>query len=63
MMPEMDGIEAASEIGKSQDIPIIIVSSRDPPEDNGHATIVAFLVKPIKIADLEAAIARANAGA
>jgi CheY-like chemotaxis protein len=60
MMPEMDGIEAASEIAKSENIPIIIVSSHDPPEDKGHATIVAFLVKPISIHDLQAAISKAQ---
>ncbi len=59
-MPELNGIEAVSEIGKSQQIPVIVVSSHDPPEDNGHAQIVEFLVKPIKILELQAAIAKAS---
>ena len=60
LMPEMGGLEAASEIGKAHNIPIIIVSSHDPPEHDGNAEIIAFLVKPIRISDLEAAIAKAQ---
>lgn len=59
-MPEMDGIEAASEIGDSQNIPIIIVSAHDPPEEDGHAAIVDYLVKPISIPGLQAAIEKAR---
>ena len=62
-MPEMDGIEAVCEISKTQSVPIIIVSSRDPPVDKGQAAIVAFLVKPISIADLQAAIAKSQSTA
>ena len=59
MMPGMDGIEATVEIGKTQKVPIIIVSSHDPPEQNRHASVVDFLVKPISIAELEKAIDKA----
>ena len=61
-MPEMDGIEAATEIYRERTIPVILVSAFHDPElikraDGDH--IMAYLVKPIKQADLEPAIALA----
>jgi two-component system, response regulator PdtaR len=59
-MPDMDGIEAATQICKKGPMPIILVSAYHDPEyirraENDH--ILAYLVKPIKQAELEPAIA------
>lgn len=59
-MPDMDGIEAAQEIYRDHPIPVILVSAYHDQEvlerlEEDH--ILAFLVKPIKQADLEPAIA------
>ena len=61
-MPDMDGIEAANEIYKDHAIPVILVSAYHDDElitraESDH--ILAYLVKPIKTADLEPAIALA----
>lgn len=59
-MPEMDGIEAASRLYRMHPTPVILISAYHDPglieraEDN-H--VLAYLVKPIKQADLEPAIA------
>ncbi len=64
MMPEMDGIEAATEINKSHNIPVIILSSRERPESSEqlgrikNAGIVDYLQKPVSVADLQASITR-----
>ena len=59
-MPDLDGIDAAIEIGKGEPIPIILVSAYHDDDlldraRSGH--IFGFLVKPIKQDDLKAAIA------
>ena len=62
-MPDMDGIAAASQICKDFPIPVILVSAyhdHDLVERAGEDHILAFLVKPIKQADLEPAIAIAT---
>jgi two-component system, response regulator PdtaR len=59
-MPDMDGIEAAREICRDEPIPIILVSAYHAPDLFERARVghvVAYLVKPIEQADLEAAIA------
>jgi response regulator NasT len=58
-MPEMDGIEAAEAIFHDRAVPVILVSAHhDAPlidrAESNH--ILAYLVKPIKQADLEPAI-------
>jgi len=58
-MPDMDGIDAIVELGREEPIPAILVSAYHDPElfertKEGH--VLAYLVKPIKQADLEAAI-------
>lgn len=58
-MPEMSGIEAAREIAKTQTIPVIIVSSYESPSDEDSEFVVDFLLKPVCVTDLHAAIARA----
>lgn len=59
-MPGMDGIDAAAQIYRSGPVPIILVSAYHDPELIHRAEcdhVLAFLVKPIKQADLEPAIA------
>jgi response regulator NasT len=58
-MPEMDGIDAAVEIYRDHPIPVILVSAYHDSKlieraESDH--ILAYLVKPIKQADLEPAI-------
>jgi AmiR/NasT family two-component response regulator len=59
-MPEVDGIEAAASIFRDRPTPVILVSAFHDPElieraEQDH--VMAYLVKPIKLADLETAIA------
>jgi response regulator NasT len=59
-MPDMDGIDAAVEIYRQGPIPVILVSAHHDRElieraESDH--ILAYLVKPIKQANLEPAIA------
>ena len=62
-MPDMDGIEAARQIYQEFPVPVILVSAYHDQElveraEQDH--ILAYLVKPIKQADLEPAIAIAT---
>jgi len=59
-MPDMDGIDAAAEICRDEPIPFILVSAYHHPQLFERASadyILAYLVKPAKQSDLEAAIA------
>lgn len=59
-MPDMDGIEAVEELTRSRPVPVILVSAYHDAELIERAEreyILAYLVKPIKQADLETAIA------
>ncbi len=59
-MPDLDGIEAAEAISEDEPIPVILVSAYHRPQLFERAKgdhILAYLVKPTKQADLEAAIA------
>ncbi|QDU93722.1 ANTAR domain-containing response regulator [Lignipirellula cremea] len=61
-MPEMDGLEAVAEIHKTELTPVIVTSAYHDSElleRAGANHILAYLVKPIKQADLETAIAMA----
>jgi response regulator NasT len=61
-MPDMDGIDAAIQIYKDRPIPVILVSAFHSAELIARAEadhILGYLVKPIKQADLEPAIALA----
>jgi response regulator NasT len=58
-MPDLDGIDAISEIGRRDPIPAILVSAYHDPElieRTKGEQVLAYLVKPIKQADLEVAI-------
>jgi AmiR/NasT family two-component response regulator len=59
-MPEMDGIEAAAQISQERSVPVILVSAYHDAaliDRAEHDHILGYLVKPIKQADLEPAIA------
>lgn len=61
-MPDMDGIDAATEIYRNCAVPVILVSAYHDADLISRAEadhIMAYLVKPIKQADLEPAIALA----
>lgn len=59
-MPDMDGLDAARAIYEQEPVPIIVITAHHDPElvqlaEERH--VLAFLVKPIKDADLAPAIA------
>jgi response regulator NasT len=59
-MPELDGIEASSQICQERPVPVILVSAFHDPELIARAEadhVLGYLVKPIGIADLQPAIA------
>jgi response regulator NasT len=59
-MPDMDGIEAATQIYRDGPMPVILVSAYHDADFIRRAEadhILAYLVKPIKQSDLEPAIA------
>jgi two-component system, response regulator PdtaR len=58
-MPDMDGIDAAGIVVQNRPLPVILVSAYHDPkliERAGAEYVQAFLVKPIKQADLETSI-------
>jgi response regulator NasT len=59
-MPDLDGIDAAHEIYREAPVPVILVSAHHDARLIKRAEadhILAYLIKPIKQADLEPAIA------
>jgi two-component system cell cycle response regulator len=59
-MPDMDGIAAAAEIYSDAPVPIILASAHHTEELIGRAEasqVLAYLVKPVRAADLSPAIA------
>jgi response regulator NasT len=61
-MPDLDGIETSKEVNKSQQIPIILISAHHDSELLMRAAadhIMGYLVKPVKEADIKAAITMA----
>jgi len=59
-MPEMDGLEAAERIARTQDIPIIIVSAHQRDDSYENRLIVEYLVKPVSMAEISHAIDRVS---
>src|SRR5688572_19458606 len=58
-MPEMDGIEASRQICQERPVPVILVSAYHDPvliERAAGDHVLAYLVKPIGVADLQPAI-------
>lgn len=63
-MPDMDGIEAAAEVNREREVPVVLVSAHTESDllaRSGAEYIMSYLVKPIKPADLQAAITLAVA--
>jgi response regulator NasT len=61
-MPDMDGLEAAARVCRDQPVPVIVVTAYHEPDlveraESSH--VLGYLVKPIKQADLDPAIAMA----
>jgi two-component system, response regulator PdtaR len=61
-MPDMDGIEAAGRLCQSHPVPVILISAYHDADLisrslSGH--VMAYLVKPVKKADLETTLALA----
>ena len=62
-MGEMDGLAAAAEINRDAAIPVVLVSAFHEHELRARARqeyVMAYLVKPVKEADVETAIAVAR---
>jgi response regulator NasT len=58
-MPDMDGIEAAAQVNRDRQVPVILVSGHDDPNlvvRAGQEHIMAYLLKPVREADLRNAI-------
>jgi response regulator NasT len=63
-MPDMDGIEAAAVVNRERQVPVVLVSGHTDGEllaRSGAEYIMSYLVKPVKPADLQAAITLAVA--
>lgn len=61
-MPDKDGLDAAAEISRDKPTPVVLVSAYYDSELINRALqdhVLAYLIKPIKQADLETAIALA----
>jgi response regulator NasT len=62
-MPDMDGIEAAMAVNRTQQVPVILVSAHHDAEMLTRAAadhIMGYLVKPVREADVKTAIAIAT---
>ena len=58
-MPDVDGMQAAAEVNAALPVPVILVTAHhevDVVGQAGESYIVAYLSKPVKPVDLEAAI-------
>ena len=61
-MDGMSGIEVMQELSKERPMPTILISAHYQLEDlndNVEGNLIAFLRKPVKIADLRLAVAEA----
>jgi AmiR/NasT family two-component response regulator len=58
-MPDMDGIEAAAAVNRERQVPVILVTAHHDTASlsrSGGGYVMAYLSKPIKPVDLQAAI-------
>jgi CheY-like chemotaxis protein len=65
-MPRLDGLAAAAEVNRDQPVPVILISGRHDPEPLARSDgglVVRILTKPVKEAELRAAIASMTTGA
>jgi response regulator NasT len=61
-MPDMDGIEAVAEVNRQHEVPVVLISAHQEGDLLARSDaeyIMAYLVKPVKPADLQAAISLA----
>ena len=58
-MPELSGIEAVQKIARTQTIPVIVLSSYEQPDNIAPGLLADFLLKPVSMPDLQAAIKKA----
>jgi response regulator NasT len=59
-MPDLDGIDAARQINQDREVPVILVSAFHDAELLARTSaphIMAYLTKPVKASDLQAAVA------
>jgi response regulator NasT len=62
-MPDMDGIDASIQANRTRQVPVILLSAHHDAELLTRAAadhIMGYLVKPVKVADLETAIVMAR---
>jgi response regulator NasT len=60
LMPDVDGLQAASAVNRERDVPVILVSAHHDADLLARLDtdqVMAFLVKPVKQADVQTAIA------
>ena len=59
-MPGLDGLGVAAELNRERPVPVVLISGR-PPTDllarAGSGYVVACLIKPVKQADIDRAVA------
>ena len=58
-MPDMDGVRAAAEVNRSERVPVILVTAHHDADilaDGAAEYIMAYLAKPVKPVDLQAAV-------
>src|SRR4051812_19164393 len=64
-MPGQDGLPAALEVNRQQKVPVILISGRhdvEPLARAGDSPVVTYLAKPLKEAELRAAVEAVAAG-
>jgi response regulator NasT len=62
-MPDMDGIDASIQANRTHQVPVVLLSAHHDAELLTRAAadhIMGYLVKPVKVADLETAIVMAR---
>lgn len=64
-MPDLDGLEAVRAIRAERRVPVIVITGYQDRSHRARAKdqeVALYLLKPVKRADLEAAIARVQGG-
>ncbi len=59
-MPGLDGLTAAAEVNRARRVPVILITGRHDAEQTAQSDgelVIRFLAKPVKEAELRAAIA------
>ena len=63
-MPRLDGLAAAAEVNRERPVPVILISGRHEAEGDALAAahVIRYLPKPVKDAELRAAVEAAACG-